>query len=192
MSKFTISTEQGLPSRVKDAIMENTELFRVVSPHKERRRAVLIKRDQPAAFLFRLERQSRSAGSDVQDDSHDTRMRITFLYRTVEADLLAILKPHLSSILKKHEIYPSRRIVPAISSLFASDRHLITHFNKLRTLDRIGKDEVQLSTCQEPARFRNYKDSLRSFWTTEDEWERIRAAILEAYQVSCHQPDHPT
>lgn len=164
--------------------MEDSSQFRVVAPHKGRRRTVLVKRDQAGTFPFRLERETKSADSGTETRLDDMRMQITLMYRTIEADLFAIMKPHLSAIFEKHDIFGSRRLMEAIISLFAADIHLITHFNSLHTLDSIGRENVKLSTYQEPARLHTYRDSLCSFWTTEDEWDRIRGAIVEAYQVS--------
>jgi hypothetical protein len=185
LSKFTVSTQQRLPLRVKDALLEGTAQFKIIPACKKRSRSVIIKSDQSGSFPFRLERQDGVLSTELEGDH--MKMSIKFLYRTVEADLIAILNPHLISALKKHKTNPSRRLVEAISSLLLADNFLVNHFNKLHILDLPGLEDVRLSTHEEPARISKYKDSLRSYWTTDDEWDRICSAIGEAYQVSSKQ-----
>lgn len=182
MSKFTVSTTQRLPLRIKDALLDGTSQFKIAPPCKKRARSVVIKRDQSGSFPFRLERQEEVLPAELGGDG--LKMSIKFVYRTVEADLTAILKPHLSTILTKHKVHPSRRLIEAISSLLLADTFLVNHFNNLHVLDLPGVEDVKLSNHEEPARLSNFKDSLRSYWTTDDEWDRIHSAIIEAYQVS--------
>lgn len=96
---------------------------------------------------------------------------------------MAILEPHITSTLKKNTIKPSRRLVEAITFLFLADGALVRHFNSLHVIDLLGREDLRLSKSEEPLRLKSYKDSLRSYWTTDDGWNRIRSAILEAYQV---------
>lgn len=146
-----------------------------------------MRRDQPGSFPFRLERQPlpRDTSQDIEDAS---RLRIDFIYRTLESDLHAVLSPHLSKILSKHNIQPSRRIVEAISCQLIADTKLTQRFNKLHVIDSLGQADIVFDEGDLWPEWRDFREALRSYWTSDDEWDRIRAAILEACQVRCHSP----
>lgn len=174
---------QRLPLRIKDALLEDTPLYRAIPACRQRSRAVIVKRGQPGSFPFRLERQDGTSASSTDPERDYSRLSITFLYRTMEADLKAVLKPHLIATLQKHAVNPSRRLVDAISCLLSADHSLIKQFNTLHMLDLLGTEDIRLSTSEAPLRLGSYKDGLRSYWTIGDEWDRIQSAIMEAHQV---------
>lgn len=145
-----------------------------------------MKPGQPGTFLFRLERQKPDSDIDGNDNEDTSRLKIIFTYRSVEADLLAVLRPHLQAMLEKHDAKPSRRLIEAVSSYLLFNRKLLNRFYSLHLLDSlgssdlfIGEDDVQ-PAIKDSTRLKEY---LRTYWTSDDEWDRIQNAIAEACQV---------
>lgn len=194
LSKFSVSTVQAFPLRIKDANLASTSRFKAIAARPHRTKAVLIKRDQPGSFPFRLERQALETDSErVDNDGNQdsSKLKIKFVYRTVESELRATLLPHLAAMLSKHKVEPSRRLIEAISTHVVADRATIERLNNDNALDSLGKADFLFAHGEELSTWwSTCQHDLRSYWTNMDEWDRIRAAIVEASQVCIWQESH--
>lgn len=118
-------------------------------------------------------------------------MRITFTYRTIQTELESILEPHIAQVFSKHTVPLSRRMLKAIILLFSREQTCLEELHSLHILDSIGQQNLHLmgniSGTSAPLvdlDLLKYKEHLRTFWTTEDEWERIADALKLAWSVS--------
>jgi hypothetical protein len=81
ISRFTVSTDGVQPLRIRDAELVGSNDYSAQAAMKIRRDSVLVKRDGPAAFVFKIEQRNTEAKGTSEANS---KMNLRLSYRTLE------------------------------------------------------------------------------------------------------------
>jgi hypothetical protein len=122
-------------------------------------------------------------GNATVEDVNAFKLLIVFTYRTIEAEMRAVLTPHMNAVFEKHTLPLSPRFSQAVISLMLAEPSLLRHTNTLHGLSVLGQEDLRLAEQGQKPDLNTYKSHLRSFWTSDDEWDRIAEALLDVYMV---------